>query len=93
MVYMADSKGLRGAQGAQKDSLPSYGFYQEQLYQSQFPSLSLFSKMTMMPQNGRHVNGSGQLEEELIGQSGAAMAVWHDLMGQSTKIYRALQGC
>lgn len=42
--------------------------------------------------NERHVNRSGQLEAELIGQSAAAIAGWHDCLCQSTKIYRALQG-
>lgn len=34
----------------------------------------------------------GQLDAEVIGQSAAAIAVWHDFLDQSTKIYRAIKG-
>lgn len=38
----------------------------------------------------RHVKFGGQVPPTVIGQSQTAMAAWHDFLGQSSRIYRAL---
>lgn len=48
------------------------------------------TRLAVPNKNGRHVKFGGQVPPTVIGQSQAAMAAWHDFLGQSSRIYRAL---
>lgn len=48
------------------------------------------TRLEVPNKNGRHVKFGGQVPPTVIGQSQAAMAAWHDFLGQSSRIYRAL---
>lgn len=50
------------------------------------------TRLDVPNKNARHVKFGGQVPPTVIGQSQAAMAAWHDFLGQSSRIYRASTG-